>query len=76
MHRIRGPVDPPPGDTLTRPPPPPPPPPAACTGLLPAPLIGPLLGIIGVYVADRGDLSDVRNQLFPPRNSKGQFKSS
>lgn len=43
--------------------------------LLPAPLVGPVLGIIGVYIADRGDLTDVRKKLFPPRNSKGQFKT-
>lgn len=42
--------------------------------LLPAPLVGPLLGIVGVYIADRGDLTDVRNKLFPPK-SKGQFKA-
>jgi hypothetical protein len=34
-----------------------------------------VLGIIGVYIADRGDLTDVRKKLFPPRNSKGQFKT-
>uniref|UniRef100_A0A383WFM1 Uncharacterized protein n=1 Tax=Tetradesmus obliquus TaxID=3088 RepID=A0A383WFM1_TETOB len=41
--------------------------------LLPAPLLGPLLGILGVYAADRGDLADVRHKLFGDK--KGQFKS-
>lgn len=43
-------------------------------GLLPAPIVGPLLGILSVYVADRGDLTDVRRKLFK-RGSRGQFKS-
>ncbi|KAF8065462.1 hypothetical protein HT031_003063 [Scenedesmus sp. PABB004] len=42
-------------------------------GLLPAPLLGPLLGILGVYIADRGDLADVKAKLFPKRG--GQFKA-
>lgn len=45
-----------------------------CAGLFPAPIVGPLLGILGVYVADRGDLSDVRRKLFS-KGSRGQFKS-
>eukprot|EP00878_Enallax_costatus_P006216 GHUV01006519.1.p1 GENE.GHUV01006519.1~~GHUV01006519.1.p1 ORF type:complete len:133 (+),score=26.11 GHUV01006519.1:344-742(+) len=43
-------------------------------GLLPAPLLGPLLGILGVFIADRGDLRDVKKKLFPD-HSKGQFKA-
>lgn len=47
----------------------------ACTaGLFPAPIVGPLLGILGVYIADRGDLGDVRRKLFG-KGSRGQFKS-
>jgi hypothetical protein len=47
---------------------------AAVAGLFPAPIFGPLLGILGVYVADRGDLSDVRRKLFS-KGGRGQFKS-
>jgi hypothetical protein len=47
---------------------------AAAAGLFPAPIFGPLLGILGVYVADRGDLSDVRRKLFS-KGGRGQFKS-
>jgi hypothetical protein len=36
--------------------------------------VGPLLGILGVYIADRGDLGDVRRKLFG-KGSRGQFKS-
>lgn len=46
----------------------------ACAGLFPAPIVGPLLGILGVYIADRGDLNDVRRKLFS-KGGRGQFKS-
>eukprot|EP00775_Hariotina_reticulata_P012412 gene12412-12547_t len=42
-------------------------------GLFPAPIFGPILGVLAVFIADRGDLTDVRRKLFP--DSKGQFKS-
>lgn len=43
-------------------------------GFFPAPIFGPLLGILGVFIADKGDLADVRKKLFP-EHDKGQFKS-
>lgn len=43
-------------------------------GLLPAPIFGPLLGILGVFIADKGDMGEVRKKLFPDHD-KGQFKS-
>lgn len=45
----------------------------ATAGLFPAPIFGPILGVLAVFIADRGDLTDVRRKLFP--DHKGQFKS-
>lgn len=42
-------------------------------GLLPTLLVGPVLGVLGVYTYDQGDLLAVQKKLFP--RPKGQFKS-
>jgi hypothetical protein len=42
---------------------------------VPAIIVGPVAGVLGVWASERGDLGAIKRKLFPDNGPKGQFKT-